>query len=87
MAQAKRRGWRQGENEWTILGVFRLSFRWSPSLLAARCPSPFRRPSGAGRETIQYLYSTGMLYARGTPPSVRYSYKLYYKYNESEIDW
>ena len=45
---SKRRGWRQGENEWTILGVFRLSFLWFPSLLAARCPSPFRRPSGAG---------------------------------------
>ena len=42
------RGWRQGENEWTISRVFRLSFRWFPSLLAPRCPSPFRRPSGAG---------------------------------------
>ena len=43
-----KRGWRQGENEWTISRVFRLSFRWFPSLLAPRCPSPFRRPSGAG---------------------------------------
>ena len=59
MAQAKRRGWRQGENEWTIRGVFRLSFRWFPSLLAPRCPSPFRRPSGAGlgwRNQYVYLF-------------------------------
>ena len=48
------RGWRQVKTSGQFC-VFRLSFRRFPSLLAPRCPSPFRRPSGASTALV-YLF-------------------------------
>ena len=58
MAQAKRRGWRQGENEWTIRSVFRLSHFVGSLLfwpLGVRARSVGRREQVSGDDT-QYVY-------------------------------
>ena len=55
----KRRGWRQGENEWTIRVRFPFVISLVPSSFGPSVSEPVLRAAVGSRsgETIQYLYS------------------------------